>query len=169
MQKNAYWYSQQGLMAGTVFKLVLKSLQDEGHELAPAVQAFMWDRAMAGLTIPSGAACPHGTGGACNCTNCTAGGTGPLACPSNEAKTAGVDRTIVFYECDAWVDNPFPFGSEFAWDSTGQEEEYVWGTCGAYLLFLVHLDLPPGFPPYATPPTPCGMLYLGCIRYLTER
>ena len=25
------------------------------------------------------------------------------------------------------VDNPFPFGSEFAWDSTGQEEEYVWG------------------------------------------
>ena len=137
MQKNAYWYSQQGLMAGTVFKLVLKSLQDEGHELAPAVQAFMWDRAMVGLTIPSGTACPHGSGGACNCSNCTAGGTGPLACPSEKAKTAGADRTIVFYECDAWVNNPFPFGSEFAWDSTGQEEEYVWGTYGSHSeLFL---------------------------------
>jgi len=27
----------------------------------------------------------------------------------------------------AWANNPFPFGSEFSWDSTGQEEEYVWG------------------------------------------
>ena len=27
----------------------------------------------------------------------------------------------------SWVANPFPFGSEFSWDSTGQEETYIWG------------------------------------------
>ena len=31
------------------------------------------------------------------------------------------------YNCISWTDNPFPFGSEFSWDSTGQEEDYVWG------------------------------------------
>ena len=135
-------------MAGTVFKNVLGSLRDEGHELAPAVEAFMRNRTMVGLTVPSGTACPQGSGGACTCANCTAA-TGPAACPSEEAIASGdrcvehgaawarylvgeriaeppgvpngpppsPPRTIVFYTCDAWVNNPFPFGSEFAWDS----------------------------------------------------
>lgn len=31
------------------------------------------------------------------------------------------------YSCRPWTANRFPFGSEFAWDSTGQEEIYIWG------------------------------------------
>jgi len=27
----------------------------------------------------------------------------------------------------AWSQQPFPFGSEMPWDSTGQEEVYIWG------------------------------------------
>ena len=29
--------------------------------------------------------------------------------------------------CKSWADNPLPYGSEFSWDSTGQEEAYIWG------------------------------------------
>lgn len=49
--------------------------------------------------------------------------TGPCACQDNAA-----DNISTFY-CTAWTQNPFPFGSEFAWDSTGQEEIYVWSKC----------------------------------------
>ena len=30
------------------------------------------------------------------------------------------------FHCTPWIRNDFPFGSEFAWDSTGQEEIYTW-------------------------------------------
>ena len=34
-------------------------------------------------------------------------------------------RKITKFQCISWANNPFPFGSEFAWDSTGQEEVSV--------------------------------------------
>ena len=30
------------------------------------------------------------------------------------------------FRCRPWAQQPFPFGSEFAWDSTGQEEVHLW-------------------------------------------
>ena len=51
---------------------------------------------------------------------CSAMLAGSCACKPLEATNTSV------YFCSPWTANPFPFGSEFAWDSTGQEEIYVW-------------------------------------------
>ena len=115
------WYAQMGLMVGSVFREVLRDLEGEDHPLAPAVRAVMYNRTAVGVTYYSSAACKPGP---CACYNCTRGtGNATTDCPS-DAQHA---RTVTIYQCVPWIDNPFPFGSEFAWDSTGQEETYVWG------------------------------------------
>ena len=61
----------------------------------------------------------------CSCANCTADGA------TNPCNAAGGGRdnltTGVKLQCKSWADNPLPYGSEFSWDSTGQEEAYIWG------------------------------------------
>ncbi len=110
-----------GLMVGSVFLEILRDLQREEHPLAPAVREVMFNRTSVGVTYYSSAACKPGP---CTCYNCTHGsGNTTTDCPTDPAHA----RTVTVYQCVAWVNNPFPFGSEFAWDSTGQEEEYVWG------------------------------------------
>ena len=115
------WYSQMGLMVGSVFAELLRDLQHEAHPLAADVRDIMFNRTAVGVTYYSSAACKPGP---CVCYNCThASGNVTTDCPTDAAHA----RTVTVYQCVAWVDNLFPFGSEFAWDSTGQEEEYVWG------------------------------------------
>ena len=39
---------------------------------------------------------------------------------------AGVLEGLIKERTDRWKQEPYPFGSEMAWDSTGQEEVYAW-------------------------------------------
>jgi len=39
---------------------------------------------------------------------------------------AGVIESLMKERADRWKQEPYPFGSEMAWDSTGQEEVYAW-------------------------------------------
>ena len=120
MWEQARWYSQQGLMVGSVFKDVLADLEAEHHPLAPAVREIMYNRTMVGVTYYSAGACSNGP---CQCHNCTANtGNASTDCPDDPHS-----RVLARYQCLAWAHNPFPFGSEFSWDSTGQEEDYIWG------------------------------------------
>jgi hypothetical protein len=57
----------------------------------------------------------------CSCTNCT---SDPVTNPCKDTKNM---TTGVRLQCKSWADNPLPYGSEFSWDSTGQEEAYIWG------------------------------------------
>ena len=115
------WYSQMGLMVGSVFRELLRDLIDEEHPLAPAVRGIMFNRTAVGVTYFSSNACKPGPG---VCYNCTYGtGNATTECPTDAAHL----RTRTVYQCTPWMDNPWPFGSEFSWDSTGQEESYVWG------------------------------------------
>ena len=100
---------------------MLRDLEREGNPLASQVREVMFNRTAVGVTYYSSAACNKGP---CTCYNCTHGtGNATTDCPT-DAQHA---RTVTVYQCVAWINNPFPFGSEFAWDSTGQEEEYIWG------------------------------------------
>ena len=66
----------------------------------------MLNRTIYGIEYRSSAMCPEPPG-PCKC----------VEAPAANGST---------FLCDPWAANPFPFGSEFAWDSTGQEEIYVW-------------------------------------------
>lgn len=66
---------------------------------------IMHNRTAVGVVYKSSALCPYPEG-PCNCTNVTA-------------------NTSV-HTCKPWAAQNFPFGSEFAFDTTGQEEVYVW-------------------------------------------
>ena len=44
---------------------------------------------------------------------------GPCSCINGSAGTS-------VHTCKPWAAQRFPFGSEFAFDTTGQEEVYVW-------------------------------------------
>lgn len=122
MWDRALWYSQMGLMVGSVFQDVLADLQTEGHPLAPKVAEIMRNRTLVGVSYPSSAPCHPGP---CACFNCTFNtGNTTTDCPTRSA-SGNEQRSVTIYHCPAWADNPSPFGSEFAWDSTGQEEEYV--------------------------------------------
>ena len=57
------------------------------------------------MIYKSSAPCPYPQG-PCDCTNVTA------------------DTSV--HTCKPWAAQRFPFGSEFAFDTTGQEEVYVW-------------------------------------------
>jgi hypothetical protein len=39
---------------------------------------------------------------------------------------AGIIEKLMKERADRWKQEPYPFGSEMAWDSTGQEEVYAW-------------------------------------------
>jgi hypothetical protein len=124
MWEQARWYSQQGLMAGSVFKAVLEDLIAEQHPLAPTVREILYNRTMKGVIYYSAGSCAAHGNTDCPCQNCTRG-TGNITtdCPDDPSHA----RKITVYHCISWCDNPFPFGSEFSWDSTGQEEDYVLG------------------------------------------
>lgn len=66
---------------------------------------IMYNRTSVGVVYDSSAPCPY-PGGPCSCINGSAG-------------------TSV-HTCKPWAAQRFPFGSEFAFDTTGQEEVYVW-------------------------------------------
>ncbi|EIE25381.1 hypothetical protein COCSUDRAFT_61600 [Coccomyxa subellipsoidea C-169] len=103
----AKWYTQFGLMAGTVFREVLRDLELEGlHEDAAMVRDIMHNRTAVGFVYNSSSPCPEPPG-PCSCSQAASG--------------------HFLYSCRPWKANDFPFGSEFAWDSTGQEEIYIWG------------------------------------------
>jgi len=75
----------------------------------------------------SSSKCTRGSpGSACQCFNCTRNGNASTDCDA-KVDSSVTARTITRYNCVSWVDNKFPFGSEFSWDSTGQEEEFVFG------------------------------------------
>ena len=58
---QARWYSQQGLMAGSVFKAVLEDLEAEKHPLAKSVRNIMRNRTLVGVTYYSANSCgQHG-------------------------------------------------------------------------------------------------------------
>ena len=65
----------------------------------------MYNRTAVGVAYNSSAPCPY-PGGPCSCKN-------------------GSDGTSV-HTCKAWDTQRFPYGSEFAFDTTGQEEVYIW-------------------------------------------
>ena len=121
MWSQARWYSQQGLMVGSVFKDVLADLVAASHPLASAVEEVMANRTLTGVTFYGSA--PGRASGACTYNACTYNtGNKSTDCPDR-----ATSRAVSVYHCVSWTNNPFPFGSEFAWDSTGQEESYVWG------------------------------------------
>ena len=123
MWEQARWYSQQGLMAGSVFKAVLEDLVAEKHPLAKQVRDILHNRTLVGVTYYSPGSCNQHGNTQCPCNNCTYGtGNATTDCPADPHS-----RKITKYQCTPWAANPFPFGSEFAWDSTGQEEDYVLG------------------------------------------
>ena len=132
---------QQGLMAGSVWIDVLRDLQLEAVEDAAmfGADAASVLEVMANRTLPgrgvggpgsayfSSEVCPKSDNSpfqTCSCAKCTSG-------PTNPCNAAGGGRdnltTGVKLECKSWADNPLPYGSEFSWDSTGQEEAYIWG------------------------------------------
>ena len=77
------WYSQMGLMVGTVFLELLRDLHDESHPQARAVRDIMYNRTAVGVTYFSSAACKPGP---CTCYNCThAKGNATTDCPSDAA------------------------------------------------------------------------------------
>ena len=66
---------------------------------------IMFNRTSVGVLFNSSAPCPYPEG-PCSCRN-------------------GSDGTSL-HTCKPWGSQRFPFGSEFAFDTTGQEEVYVW-------------------------------------------
>ena len=66
---------------------------------------IMYNRTAVGVVYNSSAPCPYPEG-PCDCKN-------------------GSDGTSL-HACKPWNDQRFPFGSEFAFDTTGQEEVYIW-------------------------------------------
>lgn len=126
------WYMQQGLMAGSVWKDVVRDLDLEAAidprrfaEPAKFVKEVMANRTLPGrgVTYYAGGPCPHSDGSpfqACSCVNCT------TSAATNPCAEGNFTKGVVFH-CKSFSDNPLPYGSEFSWDSTGQEEAYVWG------------------------------------------
>ena len=138
------WYMQQGLMAGSVWLDVLRDLKLEAIEdptmFADDAQYVL--EVMANRTLPgrgmggtgseyfSSEVCPksdHSPFQTCSCQNCT---SDPATNPCEDGVYTNGTKPIttgVRLMCKSWADNPLPYGSEFSWDSTGQEEAYVWG------------------------------------------
>ena len=105
MWKQARWYSQQGLMAGSVFKDVLEDLIAEQHPLADTVHSIMYNRSMVGVTYYSAGACSTHGNTQCPCYNCTYNtGNATTDCPNDPHS-----RKITVFHCISWAANPFPF------------------------------------------------------------
>ena len=71
---------------------------------------IMYNRTAIGVVFNSSAPCPYPEG-PCSCRN-------------------GSDGTSV-HTCKPWDAQRFPYGSEFAFDTTGQEEVYIWARQGS--------------------------------------
>ena len=110
MWEQARWYSQQGLMAGSVFKAVLADLIAERHPSAPLVREIMYNRSMVGVEYLSASSCNQHGNTQCPCANCTYHTGAETDCPPDPHS-----RKITKYRCISWAENPFPFGSEFSW------------------------------------------------------
>ena len=80
---------------------------------------IMFNRTSVGVLFNSSAPCPYPEG-PCSCRN-------------------GSDGTSL-HTCKPWGDQRFPFGSEFAFDTTGQEEVFVWARQES-VLHLVRLEM----------------------------
>ena len=50
----------------------------------------------------------------------------PCPYPEGPCDCANVTASASVHTCKPWAAQRFPFGSEFAFDTTGQEEVYVW-------------------------------------------
>ena len=127
MAYQASWYSHQGLMDGTNFWTILLALEDEGlTKEAAVVREIMENRTVSGV---------HNQ---CRYYVCAPGDTS-VECVNAKKNTGGivdrgVDRAGCHWYQEQNVTSPWASqtglpgaGSEFAWDTTGQEEAYIWG------------------------------------------
>ena len=113
MYKQASWYVHQGLMDGTNFRTVLLALRDEGMQgEADVVEEIMRNRTLVGV----GNGCRY------------------YVPPGRPPADRGPRYPGCHWYLEANVTTPWAAqaglpgaGSEFAWDTTGQEEAYVWG------------------------------------------
>ena len=114
MYYQASWYVHQGLMDGTNFRTILLALKDEGMAAeAAVVEDIMRNRTLFGVEN--------------QCRYFVGDGHHPMG-----------DRGPTFPGCHWYLEanRTTPWvaqtglpgaGSEFAWDTTGQEEAYIWG------------------------------------------
>ena len=66
MHQQALWYTQYGLMAGSVFEEVLEDLRAAGlSQEAAVVDLIMFDRTAVGVTFQSSSPCPPKPGRPC--------------------------------------------------------------------------------------------------------
>lgn len=127
MAYQASWYSHQGLMDGTNFWTILIALEDEGMaEEAAVVRGIMENRTMKGV---------HNQ---CRFYACEPDDLS-AECVVARNTTHGIidhgnDRPGCHWYLKENVTTPWVkqtglpgAGSEFAWDTTGQEEAYIWG------------------------------------------
>ena len=113
MYTQASWYAHQGLMDGTNFRTILRALRAEGwHNEAATVEGIMLNRTVAGVENGCRYYVPPGQ---------PTGDRGP-AYP-------GCHWYLASNRSTPWAEQTgLPgAGSEFAWDTTGQEEAYIWG------------------------------------------
>ena len=112
MAYQASWYSHQGLMDGTNFRTVLYALRDEGMTAEfKHVEDIMRNRTLVGIT-----------------NQCR------YYVVNNKIYDLGNDKPGCHWYLASNVTTPWAkqtglpgAGSEFAWDTTGQEEAYIWG------------------------------------------
>jgi len=113
MMYQASWYAHQGLMDGTNFWTILQALRREGMDTeAEHVEELMKERALTGVT-----------------NKCR------YYVINNTIHDLGNDKPGCHWYQVENVTTPWAkqtglpgAGSEFAWDTTGQEEAYIWGT-----------------------------------------
>ena len=113
---QASWYSHQGLMDGTNFWTILLALQREGMvEEAAHVERIMRLRAVEGVTN--------------QCRFYVIDNVIHDLTPPPNVTKPGCHWYAVENTTAPWANQTgLPgAGSEFAWDTTGQEEAYVWG------------------------------------------
>eukprot|EP00729_Bicosta_minor_P005253 gene5253-10386_t len=100
MWSQARWYSQQGLMVGSVFKDVLADLVAVAHPLTQAVVEVMANRTLVGVTFYGSA--PGRASGACSYDACTYNtGNATTDCPDPTTS-----RAVAVYHCVSWANNP---------------------------------------------------------------
>lgn len=113
MYKLASWYVHEGLMDGTNFRTVLLALRDEGMMAeAATVEGIMRNRTLVGVEN--------------GCRYYVPPGRPPV---DRGASYPGCHWYLEANITTAWaLQTGLPgAGSEFAWDTTGQEEAFVWG------------------------------------------
>ena len=116
MAYQASWYSHQGLMDGTNFWTVLLALRAEGMAAeAEHVEAIMRSRTVEGV--------------ANQCRFYVVNNTVHDLTPPPAVTKPGCHWYAAENVTAPWINQTglAGAGSEFAWDTTGQEEAYIWG------------------------------------------